>query len=174
MNKPLIEQLRDYARCATPEQIALVDSFVQLLTEKPACFGRQPGGHITASAWVINPDNTAALLTHHKKLNKWLQLGGHSDDNPDVRDTALREAQEESGIQEFSFIIPGIFDIDIHAIPGACAWHYDVRFLLKAHQDKFLVSDESHNLAWVPFENIQNYAQEESVLRMNTKYQDLA
>ena len=109
------------------------------------------------------------LLTHHRKLNKWLQLGGHCDDNPDVAAGALREAQEESGIQNFTFIVPGIFDLDIHAIPGPCAYHYDVRFLLEAEHANFLISDESHDVAWVPFAEIEQY-QEESVLRMNKKY----
>lgn len=175
MTKQLAELLAEYktSKHITEHELPLIERFLQLLREKPNCFGRQPGGHITASAWIINPENSAALLTHHKKFNMWLQLGGHCEDNPNVKETALREAQEESGIQEFDFIIPGIFDIDIHAIPNACAYHYDVRFLLRAQEALFCVSDESHDLAWVPFENIKDYSREESVLRMDRKYQNL-
>jgi 8-oxo-dGTP pyrophosphatase MutT (NUDIX family) len=174
MYKRLSFLLKDYKSCKhiTPEELSLIERFEQLLQEKPVCFGRQPGGHITASAWIVNPEKSAALLTHHKKFNKWLQLGGHCDDNPDVAAGALREAQEESGIQNFTFIIPEIFDIDIHAIPGPCAYHYDVRFLLQAEHTNFLVSDESHNLAWAPFEQMHDYSQEESVLSMNKKYRE--
>ncbi len=173
MNKQLKELLAEFAvsKHITQHELLVIGQFEKLLTEKPDCFDRQPGGHITASAWIIHPENSAALLTHHKKLNKWLQLGGHCDGNPDVAATALREAQEESGMQTFEFIIPGIFDIDIHAIPNSCQYHYDVRFLLQAKDAHFIISDESHDLAWVSFDQMHQYAQEESVLRMNKKYQ---
>lgn len=172
----MLEQLlADYQKSPliTSGELHAVDKFLQLLKDKPVCFNREPGGHITASAWIINSGNSAALLTHHKKLNMWLQLGGHCDGNPDVASTALREAQEESGMHNFDFVIPGIFDIDIHAIPNACAYHYDIRFLLRAKESNFTVSEESHNLAWVPFAEMHNYAHEESVLRMNKKYLSL-
>lgn len=174
MNKSIIELLANYKKSShiTTGEFPAVERFLQLLKEKPTCFGRQSGGHITASAWIINPENSAALLTHHKKLNKWLQLGGHCDDNPDVASGAVREAQEESGIEHFSFVIPGIFDIDIHAIPSTCEYHYDVRFLLQAQHTNFLVSQESHNLAWVPYDKIEDFTQEESVIRMNKKYRE--
>ncbi len=154
----------------THDELPVIEQFKKLLAEKPHCFDRQEGGHITGSAWIINPENSAALLTHHKKLNKWLQLGGHCDQNSDVAATALREAQEESGMQEFEFIISDIFDIDIHPIPNTCKYHYDVRFLLRAKDSNFVISEESHNLAWVPFDKMHEYAQEVSVLRMNRKY----
>jgi len=181
MNKHLRELLADYknSKYITEHELSLIEQFLQLMDQRPDCFGRvgaAPGealakkGHITASAWIINPENSAALLTHHKKLNKWLQLGGHCDGNPDVAATALREAQEESGMQTFEFIIPGVFDIDIHAIPNSCEYHYDIRFLLQAKDSNFIISDESHNLAWVTFDRMHEYAQEESVLRMNNKY----
>lgn len=171
----ILDLLKAYknSKHITKNELPDIGRFEKLLAEKPNCFDRQPGGHITASAWIINPENNAALLTHHRKLNKWLQLGGHCDGNPDVADTALREAQEESGIQKFEFIIAGIFDIDIHAIPNLCQYHYDVRFLLQAKDTNFVISEESHDLAWVPFDIMQDYSQEASVLRMNTKYRVL-
>ena len=166
--------LQEYAsRCSDPEQLSAVDKFYQLLeTTQGDCFGRQPGGHITASAWVVSRKGTTALLTHHKKFNMWLQLGGHCDGDTDVVAAALREAQEESGMQDVTLLVPGIFDLDIHAIPSACAFHYDVRFLLQAQTDTFIVSDESHDLAWVNADSISIYSQERAVLRMAQKYLD--
>lgn len=170
--KELLESYKVSNHITEPELI-VVNSFFQLMNEKEYCFNREDGGHITASAWIINPEKNAALFTHHKKLNKWFQLGGHCDGDFDVKAVALREAQEEAGIQDFSFLIPGIFDIDIHPIPNACEYHYDVRFLLHAHNNDFVVSEESHNLAWVAFEDIHSFVQEASVLRMNRKYMNL-
>src|SRR5688500_13307290 len=65
----------------------------------PAGFGRSHTlGHITGAAWLVDAEGRRVLLTHHRKLNKWLQLGGHADGEADVRAVALREAEEESGL----------------------------------------------------------------------------
>jgi 8-oxo-dGTP pyrophosphatase MutT (NUDIX family) len=92
------------------------------------------------------------LLTHHKKLDRWLQLGGHADGDTDLAAVALKEAEEESGLSDLS-VEPEIFDIDLHFIPEHKGvpghWHYDARFVVVANGDeRFAVSDESHALAW--------------------------
>src|SRR3546814_2817239 len=92
------------------------------------------------------------LLTHHRKLDRWLQLGGHADGDRDLARSALREAEEESGLSGLR-VVPGIFDLDRHMIPehkGVPAhWHYDVRYVVVAGRDEdFAVSEESLDLAW--------------------------
>ena len=120
----------------------------------PDCFLREhEAGHLTASAWLLSPCGQKVLLTHHKKIGLWIQLGGHCDGDFDLKKVALKEAYEESGIPNIIAIQPGIFDVDIHWIgehknvPGH--WHYDVRFLLQAPHLDFVVSNESIALAWV-------------------------
>jgi len=130
-------------------------------------------GHITASAWVLSPQRTETLLTHHGKLNRWLQLGGHIEDDATIQEAALREAVEESGIENIHLIEDSIFDIDVHLIPArneiAEHYHYDIRFLLQAERTAFVISDESNDLAWVKLTDIGNFVSEESVLRMCRK-----
>jgi 8-oxo-dGTP pyrophosphatase MutT (NUDIX family) len=109
-------------------------------------------GHFTGSAWLISADGRRVLLTHHRKLGLWLQLGGHADGDADLARVALREAQEESGLPGLA-IEPAIFDLDRHRIPARGAdpehWHYDVRYVVRAgSSEDFVVSDESHALAW--------------------------
>src|SRR3984957_6245094 len=105
------------------------------------CFERSLEiGHITASAWLLNKDNSKALLMHHAKLDKWFQLGGHCDGNPDVLAVAIKEAQEESGINNICAVNQNIFDIDVHLIPANHKekkhFNYDIRFLLQVHGDQ--------------------------------------
>jgi len=84
---------------------------------------------------VVNLTFTRALLIHHKKLNCWFQPGGHIEiQDTSFRDTAIRETQEELGIETLQYISDTIFDIDIHSIPGKDSEpthnHYDVRYLI--------------------------------------------
>ena len=130
-------------------------------------------GHITASAWVLSPYRTETLLTHHRKLNRWLQLGGHIDDDATVQEAAFREAVEESGIENIYLIEDSIFDIDVHLIPArnevAEHYHYDLRFLFQTERKDFVISHESNELAWVKLTDIGNFVSDESVLRMCRK-----
>jgi 8-oxo-dGTP pyrophosphatase MutT (NUDIX family) len=130
-------------------------------------------GHVTASAWITNQNCSHALLVHHGKLNKWLQPGGHIEDDTDMLVAALREAREETGlpVQPLS---ESIFDVDIHAIPARpnepTHLHYDIRFLLGANKDApLIITNESKDLAWVVLDEIENLTREESVLRMVRK-----
>lgn len=130
---------------------------------------------MTASAWIMHPHHEMVLLTHHRKLDKWLQLGGHADGCTNLLHVALQEASEESGIRHFDLLMTDIFDIDIHAIPARNNepehFHYDVRFLLRAHGEHYRVSEESHDLAWVSLESMRAYTNELSMLRMGDKCQ---
>ena len=153
-----------------------LQSFVE---DNPRCFSRELGiGHVTGSAWLLDRAMKRVLLTHHKKLDIWVQLGGHADGESDISRVALREAVEESGIDTVELLAPDIFDIDIHLIPARGSepehYHYDCRFLLVADADEsFVVSDESHNLAWIPLGEVARYSTEESMSRMVQKTLDL-
>ena len=132
-------------------------------------------GHITASSWLVNKDGSQALLTHHKKLDKWLQLGGHCDGNTNVLAVAIKEAQEESGILGIKAIQSDIFDISVHLIPEnkkeKAHYHYDIRFLLGVVTDEHVVvSDESHDLAWISKDRYCLPTNEISVIRMFDKW----
>ncbi len=117
-----------------------------------ACSRTQRAGHFTGSAWLMSADGKRALLMHHRKLNRWLQPGGHADGDPDLAAVALREAEEETGLTGLE-IERAVFDLDRHAIPARGAepehWHYDVRFVVRATDNEaFVLNEESHALAW--------------------------
>lgn len=150
----LCQALRRYAarHPGRADVAAEIEAFVRAHAD---CFMRtQKSGHITGSAWLLNPAGDRVLLTLHHNLQRWMQLGGHSDGDPDTAAVALREATEESGITGIRLLSREIMDVDIHRIPARptknepAHFHYDIRFLLQAPHERFVISPESDDLAW--------------------------
>jgi len=169
----LIAQLRALAAAtADPRDRALAEEFVAFAAAHADSLLRSCiPGHFTGSAWVVDPARRRTLLTHHRKLDKWLQLGGHADGEADLLAVALREAREESGLTGVKAVATGIFDLDRHLIPARkdepAHWHYDVRFLLEADPaEALVVTSESKDLAWVDLAEVARLNPEESMLRM--------
>lgn len=172
----LRDELVDYA-ARHADQSALAAAFIELLDDPDAFERRRLAGHFTASAWLVDGAGRRVLLTHHRKLGRWLQLGGHADGDRDLARTALREAEEESGLTGLR-VVPGIFDLDRHMIPehkGVPAhWHYDVRYVVVAADGRdFVVSEESLDLAWRDIATVaEDTAADESLRRMAAKWLD--
>jgi 8-oxo-dGTP pyrophosphatase MutT (NUDIX family) len=173
---PLLEKLAAYHPSDDHERVML-RRILDFVREHPDCFERTLlVGHITASALIVNPQRTRTLMTHHQKLDKWLQLGGHADGDPDPMNVALREAEEESGLGTGKVrpVSQAIFDVDVHPIPARKNepehYHYDIRFLFEADDTLPLtITAESKDLAWIPLDGIEKYSTEESILRMVRK-----
>jgi 8-oxo-dGTP pyrophosphatase MutT (NUDIX family) len=148
---------------------------LQFVETQPGCFERSClEGHLTGSAWVVDAGRTRVLLTHHRKLGRWLQLGGHADGDPDLLAVALREAREESGLTRLRSVDAVPFDVDMHRIPARGDvpehWHFDLRFVVEADPaEKVVVSDESHAVEWVSLEDVERLNPCESMSRMVRK-----
>ena len=172
------------------KELNTLNKFEQLISEqKESCFYRDClPGHITGSAVLLDKKFEKIVLTHHKKLNKWLQLGGHSDGDWLTSRVAKREAFEESGIECLDLISPTDFtttnaeaalplDFDIHHIPARKDepehLHYDVRFIMIAHEERLQISDESNDLAWFKLDNVKTVTKEISTLRQIEKVSHL-
>ncbi len=169
----LIKELQSY-QSVFREEKEFVGSFLDLLKSKDAFQRTHLPGHITGSAWIVNTDQTKVLLVLHAKLNKWLQPGGHADGDENVLGVALREAEEETGITRLSVIDHQIFDLDIHTIPARKDFvehlHYDIRYLIRAEEtEPIIVSEESHDVKWIPLKELEAYNNETSILRLKLK-----
>ncbi len=156
--------------------LAIAERFVAFVASRDDCLLRSCApGHITASAWIWSADRQSCLLTHHRKLDRWLQLGGHVDGEARVHFAALREAQEESGMHRFDLLAPAAeiapLDLDVHTIPARKDepehLHWDVRFLFCcAPGQELVLSSESKALRWVRRRDLADFVAEESVLRL--------
>jgi 8-oxo-dGTP pyrophosphatase MutT (NUDIX family) len=184
MHRRLLLGLLERHLAQRPEDgdvVARVSAFVRA---HPDCFLRScREGHITGSAWILSADYRQALLTHHRKLGRWLQLGGHSDGDSDPRQVALREAREESGLARLRFLPeatdPLPLDLDVHPIPAhgdePAHLHLDVRFLLVAEAGQRLRANaESKELRWFARERLAEQVDEESLLRLERRAREVA
>ncbi|MDP1609040.1 MAG: NUDIX hydrolase [Chlamydiales bacterium] len=159
-----------------PEEIESKRNMLHFIEDNARCFERALEiGHMTASSWLLSQDGSQALLMHHRKLNRWLQLGGHADGDSNLLEVAIKEAQEESGIHHIEAITPHIFDIDIHLIPEnpkeKAHYHYDVRFLLQVKSlERVQGNHESKELLWISKDPSELPTKENSILRMFTKW----
>jgi 8-oxo-dGTP pyrophosphatase MutT (NUDIX family) len=113
---------------------------LHLLRMVPRPFARTTAvGHVTASAFVVDPSGQDTLLVWHRKLGRWLQPGGHCepDADADTAAAAARELHEETGLTARDHCEPGVglFDVDIHPIPAHGAEpaheHFDLRYLFR-------------------------------------------
>ena len=163
------------AQPVEPHDTAIAAEFEKFIAEHADCLLRSCApGHLTGSAWVLDAKRQRTLLTHHRKLDIWVQLGGHADGDADLLAVALREAAEESGLTRLRATSPRIFDLDRHWIPARktdpAHWHYDVRFMIEADPaESLVISSESKDLAWVELANVAQLNPEESMVRMVRK-----
>lgn len=174
---PLVVALEGHAR-QRPGQAGVVRRMLDFLGRhgRHAFERANREGHFCGSAWVVErptgtpPTAARVLLTHHRKLGRWLQLGGHADGETDLREVALAEAREESGLQTLE-LLPEIYDVDIHEIPARpgepAHLHLDVRYALLADaREPLVTSAESHALAWVAVVDLLGPGTEPSIARM--------
>lgn len=134
--------------------------------------------HVTASAFIVDPTGGRVLLGHHRKLARWLQLGGHGEEgDSSAGDVALREACEESGMDGFVFhpLAPRPFDVDVHSIPPRPGVpghdHLDLRYLLvaPAESDPRRRDNEHLEVRWFPWDEALAVAGDAAFVRAMLK-----
>lgn len=176
MHRQDLLNLLDQHQTSFMEEAGYVARGRQLILQNEKIFERNQPLHITASAWVVNPDRTRVFLVLHGKIHQWFQPGGHADGDTDVIRVALREVAEESGVDpaHIHLVSERIFDVDMHWVDATAAapahGHVDIRFLVEI-DDNIPVpgSRESHDVQWVDLYHVTRFNNNKSTHRMLEK-----
>ena len=173
MRTMLLSELEAF-ECKLETEIEIKKRFLEFVNTYPNCFERELLiGHVTASAFIFDSTEKKVLLIHHKKLNKWLQPGGHCDGDSNTLLVAKKEVFEETGLN-IALSNQPIFDLDIHVIPERKGipehLHYDVRYLFEASiNDEIVQNHETNDISWIELDKMEYFTTEESLLRMKSK-----
>ncbi len=177
---PLLTLLQEHTPGCDVE-VGYRDRMLGLLDSSGDPFSRDhfEPGHFTASGFILSPDGGSVLLILHRKLSRWLQPGGHVDPGDvDLFAAACREIHEEVGIGDVSEALAGVFDVDIHPIPARkvepAHEHFDVRFLVRAQSTEITRNDETHDAAWVGFDQLSQRMSDPDEQRVIRKLRALA
>ncbi|MDF3066110.1 MAG: hydrolase [Polyangiaceae bacterium] len=135
-------------------------------------------GHLTASAFVLSPEQDAVLLIFHKKLRIWVQPGGHVEPADETLVAAARrEVEEEVGLALSADGAAAVFDLDVHPIPARKDEpeheHFDVRYCFRSPTREFVLTDEVADVRWAPLAHLEDLTTDESVLRAARKLRAL-
>lgn len=175
MHRQEIFDLLSRYRPANEQDRLTLRRFQTFVTDNPGCFERSLlSGHLTGSAWIVDPRRSQTLLTLHHRLSRWLQPGGHADGDPDILAVARREAREETGLTGLRLLSPLIFDLDVHPIPATPTvpphFHYDVRFIFEADPaEPLMISRESKELGWIALADLPQYNPDRSLEKLVRK-----
>ena len=143
----LLAGLAAFTPADEPERESL-EKIRALVSSVSDPFTREVRDHVTASAVVARPDGSAFLLVHHRRLDRWLQPGGHVEpEDASVFDAARREAEEETGVTSFAAPFGArVLDVDVHPIPATKKRpehvHFDLRHLLTTTAEGSLAAPE--------------------------------
>ncbi|HLQ21847.1 MAG TPA: NUDIX domain-containing protein, partial [Gemmatimonadales bacterium] len=145
---------------------------IELLEQDEAALDRRnySPGHVTASGIVLRPDRTHVLLVFHRRLSRWLQPGGHiEEDDADAAAAAAREVLEETGVVLERDAAPALVGIDVHEIPGSdrepAHLHFDVVWRFVAASGRLGEGSHRERTLWCAIERLSHHGADAPLLR---------
>ncbi|MEG1870993.1 MAG: NUDIX hydrolase [Peptostreptococcaceae bacterium] len=153
-----------------------IEDYDNLLTRE------NPLIHVTSSGYIVNKERTKALMVHHNIYNTWCWTGGHADGDQDLLRVAIKEAKEETGIDDVRAVTPKILSLDIIEVIGhfkrgkyvSAHLHLSIAYLLEADEGEELKvkEDENSGVRWLPIKKIHEYSNEPNMIKLYNKFNE--
>lgn len=175
-SRRLLDELRRYKPADATEDghhRSLMSHLVH--AKSPLSRSKFRPGHVTAGLFIVDPKTRRLLLHHHRRLDRWLAMGGHLEGSESPPEAALREGREESGLVDLQLVSDDILDVDKHVIPATEDapehFHFDVRYLAQTRRPQSIAMDaaESKELAWFDLDRARELMDEANAQRVITK-----
>ena len=170
MKEKLIEQIQNYIPVNEQEETDKRILLNWLAGSEDISIRENLIGHLTASAWVVNPDRTHVLMAYHKIYDSWAWLGGHADGNWNLSQVAAKEAREESGIEDLTLLSDRPVSLEILTVSGhekrgkyvPCHLHLNLTYLFEADPAQSLQvnADENSGVAWLEMDKLGQFSSE--------------
>lgn len=175
-----IYQIKEYIPYNEQEErdkevfLKCLDNYTDLLTRENTL------AHITSSGYIVNKTRDKVLMIHHNIYKTWSWTGGHADGDSDLLHVAIKEAQEETGVKNFTPISKEIFSLDVLPVIGhikkgkyiSAHLHLSIAYLLEADENETLSikEDENSGVKWIPINEIHNYSNERDMIEIYYKF----
>lgn len=150
-----------------------IDKFDDILTRDNEV------AHITSSGFVVNRARNRVLMVHHNIYKSWAWTGGHADGEEDLLRVAIREVNEETGVNNIHPVSSEIFSLDVLTVLGHIKkgryvsphLHLSVAYLLEADdREKLTVKeDENSGVKWIPIDEVNSYSNEPHMQKVYEK-----
>ena len=152
------EDIKYYRPCCEQERLDR-KLILDFLARNPDAFYRSNlTAHMTASAWVVNPERTKVLMVYHNIYDSWSRAGGHAVGNEDLLSVALREVREEPGVEYLRPVSEDIFSLESLTVDGhekrgeyvPSHLHLNVTYLIEAdeHDTLHICEGENSGVRW--------------------------
>ena len=170
MKEKLTQKIREF-QPGCPQEATDKAIFLSLLEQSEDLSRRENlTAHLTASAWVVDPQRTKVLMAYHNLYSSWAWLGGHADGSFDLAAVAEREAREETGLQDVKLVSDDILSLEILTVNGhekkgtyvPSHLHLNCTYLLEADPTAPIrvKADENSQVGWIDFDDIINKSTE--------------
>lgn len=166
----LIEEIQAYHPFNQQEEKDKEQILFALSTFQRVFFRDNLFAHMTASAWVVNENKDKVLMAYHNLYQSWAWLGGHADGEQNLLQVAIREAQEESGLQKVRPLQNSIYSLEVLTVDGHIKHgnyvpshiHLNLTYLLEANEKErvSVKADENSGVAWFSFSDAQTASTE--------------
>ena len=167
------EPFNEQERADKEMMLEYINTFTDVLTrENKMC-------HFTASNWIVNKERTKVLMIYHNIYQSWAWTGGHADGDGNLLHVALKEAQEETGLNHLKVLKQEIYSLEILTVDSHIKrgnfvpshLHLDCCYLLEADENEQLKvkEDENSGVKWIDINKVIEITNEPKMIPIYQK-----